>query len=166
MNDLSLKPLGNPSSLRFFYAVTTTSVYRAVMSGPLGRPYLIKIACRGESSVLVGGKIANGTMVSIGKHLILFVPEGSGGVSPTSTMQREISKVNIRYWGDQTSGVVALFTTEEDAMDCYEGKNLIICDPRWKQKTIEVLRAVGENNLHCSVTNDPEMQLMPKEDWH
>ena len=136
-----------------------------MLLGEPGTPYLVKIACNGDSAVGVGKRIDNGTMISVGNQLWLFVPEGSGPTAPTSTFQREISLVSNCYWGGQTSCVVALFMNGKDAMACYRESNHVWCDPRWKNNSIEVLRAIGENHPHCSITNYPDLILIPKQDW-
>jgi hypothetical protein len=142
-----------------------TSVYLAKIMGK-GVPLLIKIACHDKTSgVGIGESISNGTMISVGKQLILFVPEGSGLISPTSTEQREIAQVNTGYWGGCTSEVVALFDNREKAMQCSSSENLQPCDPRWKEDTIAILRAIGEDHPHCSITTYHDLRLMPSKEW-
>ena len=160
------KQKSKQNKLRVFFAVTVTSVYRVVILGTKKTPYLKKIAYRGgESGVKVGGRIENGTMISVGNQLILFVPEGHGPTSPMTSVERDIAKVNTRYWGGRTSKVVALFLNKDDSFSCSGSENLHGNDPRWEYSTIEVLRAIGEDHPYCSITNYPDMRLMPKEDW-
>jgi len=149
--------------LNEFFAVTLTSVYKAVIYGENVVPYLLKISARRESKMLVGAKIDNGTMISVGCYLVLFIPEGSGGAN--TSYEREIGKVNTRYWGGGTSSIVALFLDEMAAVACDKAGNLVPCDPRWKDQTIAVLRAVGENHPYCSISGSPGLILMPKEAW-
>lgn len=151
--------------LKSFFAVTKTSVYRAVIDGEKEVPYLEKIACKGKSKVAIGSRISNGTMVSIGRRLQLFVPEGSGVVSPCSTVEREIAMVNTHYWGGNTSEVVALFLKEEDAIVCSKNGDVVALDPRWRDKTVEVLSAIGDDHPCCSISNNSDLRLMPKEEW-
>ena len=168
---MSIEPLKKHSMktkpLKIFFAVTRTSVYRAVIDGEENVPYLEKIAKRiGDASkVPVGNKIDNGTMLSVGKQLWLFVPEGSGFISPTSTIQREIASVNTNYWGGHTSSVVALCLKEKDARICLEKEYFGRQSQRFAKHTITVLRAIGENHPFCSITDDSEMRLMPKRQW-
>jgi hypothetical protein len=151
--------------LKSFFAVTKTSVYEAIIADADNVPFLKKIALRGQSNVLTGGKITNGTMLAICRHLQLFIPEGSGLISPMATYQREIASVNTRYWGGGTSDIVALFLKKEDALDCNCQTDLLPLDPRWKDKTVEVLRAVGNNHPCCSITNHEGLRLMAVEEW-
>lgn len=156
----------SPQFLKEFFAVTLTSVYRARIMGKKGIPSLIKIACRdGRSEIKVGSSISNGTMISVGKQLTLFFPEGSGVISPTSTYQREIASVNTVYWGGSTSQVVALFCSKARAMRCNNAENLQPCDPRWKKDTIATLRAIGKNHPFCSISTFSDLWLMPPDEW-
>ena len=149
-----------------FYAVTMTSIYRAVINEK-GAPYVEKIAIRAgqNSAVAVGERFSNGTMLSVGPQLILFVPEGHGFMSPMTSVEREIANVNTQWWGGGTSGIVALFLFENDAVVCGRADNLTSGDKRWHQNTVEVLRAIGENHPFCSVTKHPEMELVPVREW-
>ena len=152
------------TNINKFYAVTqSSSLYEAVIGDENNIPYLVKIDAKGKSKLPIGYVISNGTMISIGKSLNLFVPEGGG----TST-ERQISKVNTRYWGGNTSYIVALFTTKKDAKFCLE--NHIIKNEayknQWKKSTIEVLQAIGNEHPYCSIeTNFPKLWLMPPTEW-
>ncbi len=147
--------------LKEFYAVTMTSVYRALIDGSMGSPALTKIAARDRSRVVIGGKINNGSMLSVGMYLKLFIPEGGG----TTSFKREIGLVNTKYWGGGTSAVVALFLTKEDALACNEAQEHRPCDPRWRKETVDVLRAIGKNHPYCSISTSPECQLMDPKEW-
>jgi len=149
--------------LGHFFAVTLTSVYRVVVEGEREAPYLLKIARRAASRKQVGSAISNGTMVSVGKQLIMFVPEGAGGAH--TTVQREINNVNTRYWGGNTSSVVALFLLENEALACNRADNPVALDPRWLKQTKEVLWAIGDSHPRCSITNAPVLRLMAEEEW-
>lgn len=152
--------------LREFYAVTVTSLYRAVIYGEPQVPWLEKISVRERSKIALGEKIKNGTMVSIGSQLELFVPEGSGSISPNSTIQREITMVNTRFHGGCTSKVVALFLDERKAMQCHDSVGLTPCDPRWKKDTIAVLKAIHREHPYCSIsTVDARFWLLPPSEW-
>src|SRR3989338_5878524 len=132
------------SFLKKFYAVTdSSSLYKAVIgvSKTCPYPYIKKIALKGESKVRVGQVISNGTMLAICDTLIMFIPEGGGFTS----FERQISGVNTRYWGGGTSKIVALFKEEKDARFCLNNhiKNNQKYEQKWRQKTIETLRAIG-----------------------
>jgi hypothetical protein len=152
--------------LRYFYAVTTTSVYRA--TAKLGSPVRVeKIALnRGATSkAAVGTLLRGGDMLSVGKQLIAFIPEGGGILGPSVSVERDIARVNTHYWGGNTSSVVALFLEEKDALTCSESPDLVPCDPRWESQTVEVLRGIGSNHPVFSITNWPELRLLPSEKW-
>ncbi len=149
-----------------FYAVTLTSVYEAVIYGAKVAPWLEKLALKTESKFKLGHKIGDGTMLSIGKQLIMFVPEGSGVISPTSTIERDIVGVNTHYWGSQTSYVVALFMNKGEAMKCHKASNQGLVDSRWKSQTIAVLRAIGKKHPNCSISTERnDSWLMPPDEW-
>ena len=147
--------------LKKFYAVTKTSVYYVRIDLKLGSPELTKIALRGDSRIPVGGKITDGTMLSVGEQLIPFIPEGGG----VTSFRREIAMVNTRWWGTNTSDVVALFLCKNAALTCHKAKRKKPCDNRWRKETIGVLRAIGKEHPHCSVSTDPSCRLMSPENW-
>jgi hypothetical protein len=158
-NTVEKKELGK------FYAVTMTSVYKAVAVGE-GVPYLEKIARRDKASPFrVGARIENGTMISVGANLYMFVPEGCGPTSPNSTVEREIARVNTRYWGGHTARIVALFLKRKDALLCNRAENLVANDSRWREQTIEVLRAIKDDHMYFSITTWHEFELIPASEW-
>lgn len=151
---------------KVFFAVTMTSVYRVVLCGTKKSPYMVKIAYRGgESSVKIRERIDNGAMVSIGKRLIMFFPDGHSFLSSQTSYERDIAKVNTQWWRGGTSNIVALFSKKRDAFECNVAKNLVFCDPRWKDNTIAVLRAIGDEHPYCSITDFLDLRLMPKSEW-
>lgn len=149
--------------LKRFYAVTISrSVYRAQATYTgMGDPYLVKIAKEGESLVEVGEKLNQGSMISVGRQLTMFIPEGGG----LTSYQREIGEVNTRYWGESTSPVVALFLEKKKAMECLKEKDLALCDSRWEAETIKVLKRIGKDHPHCSISTSHNSKLMPSEKW-
>ncbi len=154
--------------IKAFFAVTETSVYLARIGTDNPKeavPALVKIAVRGDSAVPVGKTISNGTMIAVCRGLVVFMPEGSGRQSPASTYEREIARVNILYHGGGTSLIVALFLNETDALACSGMPNLQPCDPRWKEKTIATLKAIGENHPYCSISTWPDLWLIPPSEW-
>ena len=97
-----------------FLAVTMTSVYHVKdgideKGNQYGGPTAQKIALRGESKVPVGGHLKNGTMLAICDQLIMYIPEGGG----ITSFERKIELVNTRYWGGNSSQIVALFLVDE-----------------------------------------------------
>jgi len=150
--------------LKEFWAVTVTSVYHALIYGK-GSPELTKIAMgwKWGSRIAVGGKISggSGTMLSVHKQLTIFIPEGGG----TASFQREIGLVNTRYWLGGTSNVVALFLNKEAALLCGAAKDYKPCDERWRDETIETLRAIGKEHPYCSISTSPVNQLVDPKDW-
>lgn len=138
--------------LATFWAVTTTSLYQAHIMGTTDIPRITKIASETENpNSPVGSSINNGTMLGICKRFVLFVPEGGGAFS---SMERELKRVNTRYWGGHTSEIIGLFLHEEDARACYTSKALVPFDPRWRPQTIETLRAIGKEHPYCSVSTE------------
>lgn len=146
--------------LRKFYAVTETSVYHVRIDEKTGSPELTKIALTGKSRLAVGKKISNGTMLSVSKQLIPFIPEGGG-----NSIQREISMVNTGYWGTNTSAVTALFLTKKGALQCLGAEGKKPCDDRWRKETIDVLRAMGKQHPYCSISTDPSFRLIDPKEW-
>ena len=137
-------------SLRMFFAVTKTSLYEVEVLAQIF-PTLKKIALRGRSSVPVGDIINNGSMLSIGKHLILYSPNSS---------ERRIEFINNYYWGGHTSSVVALFLDKEKALECFKSEYQDICDSHWLEETKEVLKAIGENHPAFEICHLPVMELV------
>ena len=143
--------------LRKFYAVTLTSLYEVEVLGKK-IPVLEKLALRGESSIPVGGKfIGEDKILSIGRQLILFIPEGGGYIG---SFERKIEQVNTRYWGAQTSPIIALFLKKNEAEKCFKSENQQECDTRWVKETKEVLKAIGEEHPAFSICHWPEMELV------
>jgi len=132
--------------LHLFYAVTLTSVYEVKAKDRDGCPSATKIALRGESHIKVGEKLEKSMMISIGSNLTAFIPEGSGWISPMTTVERRMENVNTFYHGGQTSQIVALFKSKKSAMLCFGQDNLQPYDSRWKIATKGVLAAIGENH--------------------
>jgi hypothetical protein len=133
-----------------FFAVTATSIYLVEVVN--GSPQMTKIALKGHSKVLVGDILKDGTMLSIGKYLILFIPEGGG-----NTFEKNIAMVNTRYWGANTSQVKALFLDEKDARDCFENKS---GRAEWISKTREVLNGIGDDHPQFTIATHPIFPLL------
>jgi hypothetical protein len=121
-----------------------------------------------ESRWEVGKAVGNWPMISIGKELLLFLPEGGGGTS----YQRDAYMCNTRWHGPQTSPIAALALTRERIDAIAEewridpGPEITCLDPRWKADTIEVLRAIGDDHPHCSIADSylPK-RMMERSEW-
>jgi hypothetical protein len=143
--------------IKEFYAVTQTSVYR-VSEGKNGGPSVKKVFLKGDSSLPVGHSfnVGPGTLVSIGRQIISFIPEGGGQTS----FQRKIEMVNTRYWLCNTSFVTALFFTKKEALACVVYKKLKPCDKRWLKQTKLVITAIGDDHKLFPVCHYKEMALI------
>lgn len=142
-----------------FYAVTMTSIYRVSDRRSKGdpSPVAIKIAIRGPSAVPVGRELENGSMVAITKQLQVYIPEGGGMTS----FERKIERVNTKWWGGQSSYIVALFTTKAKAMDCFAHPDHEPCDPRWIDETKKVVNRIGEEHPSFEVCRWEPLALLP-----
>lgn len=148
--------------LKEFFAVTLTSIYHVKDSdGQYGHPSATKIALKSESKFPVGVKLKDGSMLAICQWLQMYIPEGGG----ITSFQRRIESVNTRYWGSGTSPIVGLFLKLEDAQNCFREKNLQPFDPRWQEKTIEVLKAIGHDHPSFEICTFPSLRLVEPERW-
>lgn len=139
--------------LHLFYAVTLTSVYEVkAKDGEFGYPSATKIALKGESEIKIGEKLEKSAMISVGRQLQAFIPEGGGLTSQFVGFERHLENVNTYYHGGQTSDIVALFRSKKSAMRCLASDDLQSYDPRWKRATKGVLRAIGEDHPAFSIT--------------
>jgi hypothetical protein len=147
--------------LKEFFAVTITgSLYHATMPAETRPPVVTKIARKGEGPI--GLSLVNGDLVSVGKQLIMFIPEGCGSMSQVMRVERDIAKVSNCYLGGHTSDVVALFLEESDARACLEASNLVAADQRWLNSTSRVLDAIGSEHPRFVVATYPDLALLPK----
>ena len=144
--------------LRKFYAVTGTSVYfvKDRMSKTDAVPMARKIALKSDSDIGVGQVLRHGTLLAITERLQMYIPEGGG----ITSFQRKIEKVNTRYWGGHSSDIVALFTSKEEAMKCFESDDLVPRDPRWKAETEDVLSKIGDDHPTFYVCKYPGLSLL------
>lgn len=135
--------------IREFYAVTMTSVYHVTDTGRNGdSPSAKKIALKGESSLPVGYRLENGggRLIAICSGLLAFIPEAHGLLSPMTGYEREPAQVDTRWHEGNTSPIVALFETNEEAIGCFESEDLGQADPRWLESTKRVLEKIGDNH--------------------
>ena len=148
--------------VRRFYAVTTTSIY-CVDAGTVktgGRPVATKIALRGESELKIGAALEGGTMLAITTCLQMYIPEGGG----ITSFKREIEGVNTRYWFGHSSDIVALFSNEKAARECFSKSDLVTCDPRWLNSTREVLDRIGDKHPNFYVCKWGNLNLLQTSD--
>ncbi len=142
--------------LSVFWAVTTSSLYQAHISGTGEIPRVTKVAGKtANPQIAIGTNLCRGTMLAVGERLVLFVPEGGGY---GSSYQRQLRNVNTRYWGEYTSVIIGLFLREADARACYASNDLVPKDTRWHTQTVETLRAIGKEHPYCSILTEPFMQ--------
>jgi hypothetical protein len=133
-----------------FYAVTVSDKSASIYCVEDAiSPTATKIGLRGESKLKVGAQLTN-QMISVGKWLEAFTPEGRGPMS--TSFERDITKVNYAYrTGGMTTYVAALFLEEEQARSCFEHTDIEPSDPRWIKETAEVLAAIGDDHPHFSI---------------
>jgi hypothetical protein len=110
--------------LEEFFAVTQTSVYQ-IQAEKDGKPSLVKIALREKSKVSVGGNLntETGDMVSVGKQIIVYIPEKYGMMHPLCGFERNISKINYCFWKGNTSYITALFKLKKKRWRAFPNQN-------------------------------------------
>ncbi|MFA5092021.1 MAG: hypothetical protein WC483_05655 [Candidatus Paceibacterota bacterium] len=132
------------SGLKKFFAVTARSLYRvsAERNEP-GWPAVIRIDGDEDEAFPLGTGLKNGRFVGLICGVIcLYNDHRASDVE----RPRPAEMINTRAWGGHTSGVVALFFTEDEARACFAESDRKFADPRWKAKTLAVLEAIGENH--------------------
>ena len=144
--------------LEVFFAVTMTSSYE-VNAENIDGPYIEKIAVKEKSPIPLGHRLQDGTMISIGDRLRMYVPEKHGSMSSLTSYERRIEYVNTEWWGSQTSEIVALFASREEALICLKNDALLPCDPRWKEQTTKVLDAIEEGHPIFEICRYPGLAL-------
>lgn len=144
-----------------FYAVTMTSLYHVKEKGEDDKPEVRKILKKDKSRVRIGQKLTGGTMVGICKWLMVYIPEGHGWLSPQTSYERKIEKVNTQWWRGHTSSIVALFMDKTKAEECLASNDLKPCDPRWIEETKIVLDAIGDNHPVFEICHWPGLALIP-----
>ena len=124
-----------PHFLKEFFAVTSTSLYRAYVDEQNGnKPIMEKLALRhgAESKRPVGTEVK-----WIGDSSLVLMMDC------------------IQFWEfiedeamhpQYTSHIVALFFDLDDARKCLEAENPEKLDRRWEDQTREVLMAIDEGN--------------------
>lgn len=148
--------------LKEFFAVTSShqsaSLYHVGEDdgSQYHSPYAEKLALRGSSKVAVGERLRGREMLAICKQLVCYTPEGGGYLC---SVERRIEMVNTRYWGAESSLIVALFLTEEVARQCFESSDLQPADERWLDETKMVIEAIGVDHPSFEVCRWPGLAL-------
>lgn len=150
-----------PEILEKFYAVTKTSIYEVYAMDENKHPYALKIELKGKSKVQKGEKINGGTMLAIAKNLQFYIPEAHSMLSSQTGEERRLEQVNTMWWRMSTSKIVALFLAKEDALTCFSQTDFKPCDPRWLEKTKEVIEKIGPDHPTITVCHWPELSLLP-----
>jgi hypothetical protein len=149
--------------LKEFFAVTRNSVYQAVVYGEENCPFIKKISVVGGIIGLPVGKVlgADGTLLAVADNLQFYYPEGHSMLSPQTSEERRLERVNTMWWRAGTSLIVALFLDKDEASFCSEQPDLQPCDQRWIEKTKEVLEAIGEEHPNVTICHWRELALLP-----
>ena len=155
----------NPGAapLQAFFAVTLTSLYHVEAAGPF-QAKATKVAMRESSAFPVGRELCEGQMLSIGRELQAFRPEGGNPLRPL--LERRIESVNTAFWGANSSNIVALFFNREEAEECQTAEGLELYDQRWRNITRMVLAAIGEDHPSfyiCSTNSSPSLGVFLNE---
>jgi len=143
--------------LDHFFAVTITSIYEIFARGRDNRPVVQKIALDGPSVFSIGQELETGTMVAIGKMIINYIPEGGG----LTSFERRVESVNTCYFTSNTSRVVALFLTYDEAKECFRHKDRTPGDKRWLAQTRAVIEAIGPDHPIFYICEQPTFRLLP-----
>jgi len=88
--------------LHKFYAVTQNSVYLVTDKRDKNLvPLVKKIALKGESKILVGDRLKEGSLVGISRFGIILYND----------IKRRDPELNMALWGGKSSPITALFLT-------------------------------------------------------
>ncbi|MDO8537199.1 MAG: hypothetical protein Q7R94_03055 [bacterium] len=136
-----------------FFAVTLSGSLYLVTSekDKTGTPIVAKIAMKNgvKSGMALGEKLQNGEFVGITRICITVYYSDIKGSRPRP------EKVNLTLWGGNTSPVVGLFLSGEDARACLQEENLAVLDRRWAINTREVLSAIGDAHPVFVICKNP-----------
>ena len=155
--------MARKSSKQFFAVTESKSIYRVYGVYGISRPIVVKVHGKGKGHVRVGARLKNGSMLAISRNLQLYVPEGSGLLSPMSTVERSLEMVNTRYWGGHTSPIVALCRTKTEATEILKYDDLQMCDRRWVEQTRKIVNSIPEDHPSISVCRYPSLALLPED---
>ena len=134
--------------MKYFYAVTQTSVYRVTQEqGENGWPIVEKVAKRrGVKTSDIGMRLKLGRVVAITGHsdgIMLYDSIGSRG---NGLPQYPESLNTLVSRGGKTSPVTALCTVKREAERCLQSNFQESWDLHWQAYTIPVLRKIGPNH--------------------
>lgn len=147
-------------ALKEFFAMTSTSVYHVEYDEKKIQAKATKIALKSESKIKVGEALS-GPMLSIARWLQFYIPEGGGYFG---SYQRKIEMVNTRYWLGNTSSIISLFFSEEEAKSCLlSSDDLTPCDPRWLDSTKKVIDAIGREHPVFEVCEHGDLRLISQD---
>lgn len=124
-----------PKLDRFFAVTASLSIYLVSSETDRGIPIVKKIYLdpRSLSKVGAGEWLIGGSFVYINHRGIFLFDRGA-------------SRVRAEECGDHSSPIVALFLDRKAAFECIRTANLQPADPRWKEQTLEVLAAIGNDH--------------------
>ena len=88
----------------------------------------------------IGVKLESGSYVGITRIGIMLYYEDN--LQPPERRLRP-EDTNTMFWGGCTSHVVAVFQSQEEAIQCLESTELMSCDPRWEKETRATIEAIG-----------------------
>ena len=147
--------LDEPKELQEFYAVTLgesrISVYRA-SKGYNGLPIVRRIASRGNGRINIGETLQGGCghVLAVCSCLVMYVPKG---------VRRMVGKA--RFWASCSPPIAALLDTEQRAMACFANHDLTICDLRWEEATLRIIKEIGDEHSVFEVCRHPPWLALP-----
>jgi len=139
-----------------FHAVTVSeSHYEVKGVGKDGYPSVKKISLRGDRSG-----------ANVGTEL-LSVPDAKIGIGyfictyKLSDLERSalIAEAS-NWWMGNTSDIVALFKTSEEAEKCLTFESLVPADERWEKETRKVLTEIGDYHPVFTIFPDSKSPLL------
>jgi len=136
--------------LKRFYAVTKSRSLYEISCLVEFSPSVKKIALRGESSVVIGQTLKNGTHVNVGTFgwIGLYNPSYEDGKALSADY------TNTRYFGGQTSQVVGLFLNKRYAIKCIRSGDTKFLSPKWINFTRAALQKIGPNHVCFKIGMD------------
>jgi hypothetical protein len=137
-----------------FFAVTMTAIYHVQSKKPEYGIARCIASVDSSNEVAVGQVLEGGDMVAICDCLTVYFPTGQDDGS-----ERKIQEVSTKYWGESSSNIVALFATKGEAMTCLGSCGLELCDPRWAEKTLSIVNAIGNDHPVFEVCRNPILIL-------
>jgi hypothetical protein len=152
------KEPAKPKIQKFFAVTVSTSIYEVTALGPY-RASCVKIAQMKKDQIPLDTDLCRGGMVAICDCLFGYIPEGHGPASSCTSFERRIEHVNTLWWKGNSSQIVALFATKEEAQNCLTSDNLRPCDERFLGSTKKVLNEIGDDHPSFYVCYYRELRL-------